>query len=78
MVAVVSDEAKLRERVATLENEFKHIDEKLDTMGKTLQELHDVFMQAKGVKWVLIGVAGFVGFLTGILGWLLPWWFNGR
>lgn len=72
----MTEEAKVRERLATLENEFRHIDEKLEKMGTTLQELHDVFMQAKGVKWVLLGTAAFVGFITGALGWILPWWFN--
>jgi hypothetical protein len=71
----MTEDARLRERVATLENEFKHIDEKLDTMTAKLDEMHEAFTEGKGGWKVILGFAGFIGFLGGIAAWLVPWWF---
>jgi hypothetical protein len=33
--------------------------------------MHAVLMQARGVRWAIIAVAGIVGFLTGLSHWFI-------
>jgi hypothetical protein len=33
--------------------------------------MHAVLMQAKGVRWAVVAVAGVVGFATGVSHWLI-------
>lgn len=55
------------ERIAVLETRMKDIDEKLDRNSKKLDEIHDAFMQAKGAKWVVVGMATIGGAVTAFL-----------
>ena len=53
------------ERVATLEQQFKMIDARIEHMDKNIQEVRDVLLQAKGVRWVIAGTIGIVGMVLG-------------
>lgn len=75
MLAVTED--TLRERVARLETKVDHLSEALDKAVTKLDEMHNVMMQAKGARWVLIAaasiagaLAGFAAKFTGLLGGL--------
>lgn len=53
----------------------------MDVVQKTVEDMslkvnamHDVMMQAKGARWLLLGAAGLLGFLTSLLGKALPFW----
>ncbi len=72
----MNEEAKVRERLATLENEFRHIDEKLDHAITSLGEVKDMMAQTKGAWKVLLGAAGFMGFISGLASWIIPPFFH--
>ena len=52
-------------RIAVLEAENRHNQEKLDKMSTKVDEMHAVLLQAKGAKWAILGVASLAGFLAG-------------
>lgn len=61
----VMQEDTLRERVARLETKVDHLSEALDKAVTKLDEMHNVMMQAKGARWVLIAAASIAGALAG-------------
>jgi len=62
---------ELDERVAVLEADKKHTDKKIDEMSAKLDEMHEIFMKAKGAQWVIFTAAAVGGFLAGKVGFLL-------
>lgn len=52
------------ERITRLETQLENVEEKLDSMIKKLDQVHEVFLQAKGAKWMLIAGAALTGFLA--------------
>ena len=52
------------ERIARLEERQRNIDEKMDTVARQVNEMHDLLLQAKGAKWAILGVASMAGFLS--------------
>ena len=60
------------ERIAVLETQMRHIDEKLDENSKKLDEIHYAFMQAKGAKWIVVGMATIGGAVTAFLVKMIP------
>jgi hypothetical protein len=59
------------ERLAVVEQKVSHMEEQLDRISAKVNEMHAILLQAKGVRWVIISVAGVVGFITGISHWLI-------
>lgn len=59
------------ERLAVLEQRVSHIETQLVRMSAQIAEMHAVLMQARGVRWAIIAVAGIVGFLTGLSHWFI-------
>jgi hypothetical protein len=59
------------ERVAVLEQRVIRVETELARMSAKVDEMHAVLMQAKGVRWAIVAVAGLVGFVTGISQWLM-------
>jgi hypothetical protein len=59
------------ERVAVLEQKVFRGETELAGMSAKVDEMHAVLMQAKGVRWAIVAVAGLVGFVTGISQWLM-------
>src|SRR2546425_517982 len=43
----------------------------LGRMSAKVDEMHAVLMQARGVRWAIIAVAGLVGFLAGLSHWVI-------
>jgi hypothetical protein len=59
------------ERLAALEQRTSHIEAELVRVSAKVDEMHAVLMQAKGVRWAVVAVAGVVGFVTGVSHWLI-------
>jgi hypothetical protein len=38
-----------------------HLSEKLDDTHKKVEEMHAILLQAKGARWVIVGMAGVAG-----------------
>lgn len=58
----------LRERVATVEADLKHLSKQVDAMSKTVTEIRDLLTQAKGAAWasrMWVAAIGFVGGAAG-------------
>jgi hypothetical protein len=68
----MTSEELLRERVAKLEVQMTHINEKLDDTHKKVEEMHAILLQAKGARWVIVGMAGVVGLASGLVAKLVP------
>jgi hypothetical protein len=43
----------------------------LGRMSAKVDEMHAVLMQARGVRWAIIAVAGLVSFLAGLSHWVI-------
>jgi hypothetical protein len=69
----MTHEEILRERVAKLEVQIAHLTAKLDETHRKVEEMHAILLQAKGGRWVIIGLVGVVGLASGIAAKLLPW-----
>ena len=62
-----------RDRVIALEVKVQHLEDKLDKAATKITEMHDVFMQAKGARWVIVAAAGIGGAVAGFMVKLIPW-----
>lgn len=49
------------ERLVRLEVKVEHHNEKLDSMAGKVDEMHAVFMQAKGARWMFLAIGVAVG-----------------
>ena len=59
------------ERLAILEQKVSHMEEELDRMAAKVDEMHAILLQARGVRWAIIALAGLVGFLAGLSHWVI-------
>lgn len=59
------------ERLAVLEHKVSRMERELERMSVKVDEMHAVLMQARGVRWAIIAVAGLVGFLAGLSHWVI-------
>ncbi|MFG1454462.1 hypothetical protein V5F44_19740 [Xanthobacter sp. V2C-8] len=65
-----------RDRVIRLEAQVEHMAETVERMARQLEELHTLLQQARGARWLLVGVAMLIGAAGGFLaklGTLLAW-----
>lgn len=62
---------ELEERIAVLETNQQFIKEQLAEMNESVREMHSLLLQAKGARWVIIGVASLAGFLSAKFGGLM-------
>ncbi len=69
----MTHEELLRERVAKLEVQMAHLSAKLDDTHQKVEEMHAIILQAKGARWVIIGLAGIAGLTSGLFAKLMPW-----
>ena len=35
--------------------------------------MHEILLQAKGARWVIVGLAGVAGLASGLVAKLMPW-----
>jgi hypothetical protein len=45
------------ERMAILETKVQHLSDQLEDTHKKVDEMHNLLMQAKGARWVIVGMA---------------------
>jgi hypothetical protein len=69
----MTNEELLRERVAKLEVHMQHLATKVDDTHQKVEEMHAILLQAKGARWVIIGLAGVAGLASGVIAKLVPW-----
>lgn len=60
------------QRIAVLETEMKHLNDKLEDTHAKVTVMHDLLMQAKGAKYFIIFAAGLSGATTAFLMKLFP------
>ena len=70
--AIMTHEEILRERVAKLEVQMTHLADKLDDTHSKVEEMHAILLQAKGARWVIVGLAGVAGLASGLVAKLMP------
>jgi hypothetical protein len=61
-----------RDRVIRLESEIEHITTQLNDMQQKVNAMHDLLMQAKGMRWLIIGMAAMAGFFASFAAKYLP------
>ena len=62
-----------RDKVVALERDVRNLSAQVDEMSDKVTELHDVLMQARGVRWIIVLMAGIGGFVASKLGAFIPW-----
>ncbi|MDR6874797.1 hypothetical protein J2Y55_005835 [Bosea sp. BE125] len=69
----MTDMTDTRDRVIALERDVKHLTEQVDDMADKVAAMHDILMQARGVRWIIVLMAGVGGFIASKLGAFIPW-----
>ncbi len=55
-----------------MEAELDNLERQVISMSKKIDAMHDLFMQARGARYVIIGAAAVGGAITGFLVKLIP------
>jgi hypothetical protein len=55
------------QRIAVLETKIEHLSKQLTETNQMMSEMRDVLLQARGAKWVIVGLAGIIGVATSLL-----------
>lgn len=63
-----------RERLIRLETQFEHMAGCVEKMEKQVDAMHDLLMQAKGARWLIVGLASIGGFIAAFVAKMLPIW----
>lgn len=66
------------ERLVRLKTKHEHIAEKVEDMSAKVDEMHEVLLQARGVRWLIvimatIDMATIGGFLASKIRTVIPW-----
>lgn len=61
-----------RDRLTRLEVQFEHLSKSMDDTHQKVTVMHDLLMQAKGMRLLIIAMAGVSGFLTAIATKYIP------
>jgi hypothetical protein len=69
----MSDASDTRDRVIALEADVKHLSAKVDDMADKVTAMHELLVQARGLKWFIVTAAAVGGFLSAKIAALLPW-----
>lgn len=60
----MSDMSDTRDRVIKLETEMAAVKEQLKDVSTKLNEIHEIFLQAKGARYLVIVSAAIFGFVS--------------
>lgn len=60
----MSDATDTRDRVIRVETKLEGMENDLTEIKKSLNEIHDAFMGAKGAKWAIMGSLPVLGALS--------------
>jgi len=69
----MSVETDTRDRVIRLEAEVEQLTKSFAETAHKVNEMHDLLLQAKGARWVIIGAATVGGFIAAKAAAWLPW-----
>lgn len=75
-VEALSVETDTRDRVIALERDVRHLTDQIEDMSEKVAAMHDLLMQARGARWMVLGMAGIGGFMASKLPAILsflPW-----
>lgn len=61
------------ERLVRLETKHEHLTEQVSSMAEKVDEMHEVLLQARGVRWLIVIMATIGGFLASKVGAFLAW-----
>lgn len=61
-----------RDRVIRMEAEMDNLERQVGEMSAKVSEMHEILMQAKGARYVIVGAAACAGAVTGFLVKLFP------
>lgn len=63
-----------RERMVRLEAEVEHMTDQVTDMQKKVNAMHDLLMQARGMRWMIVVLAAAGGFAADIAMKFVPFW----
>jgi hypothetical protein len=63
-----------RDRMIRLEAEVEHITNQLTDMQKKVNAMHDLLMQARGMRWLIVAMAATSGFMASFATKFIPFW----
>lgn len=59
-------------RVVRLETQVEHLSEQLSDMQGKVNAMHDLLMQAKGMRWLIVFMAAAAGFAASFASKYIP------
>jgi predicted KAP-like P-loop ATPase len=62
-----------RDRVIALEVQVRNLEGDIQSMARKVDVMHEILLQAKGARWVIIGTAAIAGGIASFLLKLIPW-----
>lgn len=60
------------QRLTRLEVQFEHLSKALDDTHKKVTDMHELLLQAKGAKYLIVGMAAIAGFASSFAAKLFP------
>lgn len=63
-----------RERLIRLEAQFEHMADDMREMQFKVTAMHDLLLQARGARWLVVGLASIGGFVAAFVAKILPFW----
>lgn len=73
MGAAVTNSTDTRDKVIKLETDMKHLTEQVDSMASKVTAMHELLVQARGLKWLIVTAAAVGGFVSAKIGAFFPW-----
>lgn len=68
----MGESIEIHDKVIRLEAQVENLSLTVDHMAGKLDDLHAVFLQAKGARWLLLAMAGIGGAVAGFAAKWLP------
>lgn len=69
----MSDASDTRDRVIRVETEMAAVKQQLKDVSEKLDQIHEIFLQAKGARYMIIGAAAVFGFVSAWLPSFVAW-----
>lgn len=63
-----------RDRMIRLEADVEHIRAQLNEVQEKVTAMHDLLMQARGMRWLIVGMAAVAGFFASAVSKFLPFY----
>ncbi|MGY3606302.1 MULTISPECIES: hypothetical protein [unclassified Bradyrhizobium] len=63
----MTHDAGTRDRVIRLQTKLEHVTAQLSNVQIKVNTMHDLLMQARGVRWMIFAIAAMAGFLASFI-----------